>query len=486
MKAINFDVAVIGGGAAGLFAASTANALGAKVCLIEKRALGGDCTWFGCVPSKALLKSASVAHLFKEAAKFGLKISGAADTTGVMKHVRETIQEISTHHPPEVFEKRGIAIIYGQPEFVGVKELEVKEVKYSSSGNKEDCRILAKRFIICTGSHPFIPTISGLEKIDYLTNENIFNLETLPASLAVLGGGPIGVELSQALGRLGVEVSIIEMLPRILFREDIEAAGIVESELKAEGIILLTGKKAVKFTRNEQNITLTLENGAGAREEISTERVLVAVGRVPNTEGLALERAGVAYTSKGLEVNAYLQTTNKDIFGAGDVVGPYMFSHMAAYQAQISVRNALLKRMAWGKVNYSNVPWATFTDPELAHLGMTEEEARKAHKKIKIYKSPYAASDRAFTDREEKGLVKIITNKRGYLLGAHLAGAKASEIIQGLLLAKSLKIPLRKLSAPTFIYPTLSELVKKTSAKPLIEKLDNLWVKKILRFLRKV
>lgn len=479
----DFDIAVIGGGAGGLFAASVANGLGAKTCLIEKNRLGGDCTWFGCMPSKALLKSAQVANLAKRFSEFGITAQGdfRLDSAKVMSHVRDVVREIATHHPPELFEQRGIKVIFGAPQFTGTKTIEV-------TGQE----LTAKKFIICTGSHPVVPPIEGLKNINYLTNENIFTLEKLPLSLIVLGGGPIGVELSQAFNRLGVKIFIVEMMERILFREDKEAAQILENKLKSEGIEILTGKKAVKFLKKGNLVSCLLEDKGKIQQEISAENVLVAVGRAPNIEGLDLEKANVAHSKTGIKVNAFLQTTNKDIFACGDVVGPYLFSHIAAYQAQVCVRNSLFKRIAWQKAHYENVPWATFTEPELAHLGLTEEEAclpgrqaRTKHGFVNVYKTEYSASDRAVTDLEKEGLVKVITDKKGYILGAHIVGANASEIIQGFLLAKSLKIPLAKLAQTIFIYPTLSELVKKTAAKPLLEKASNPLVRFLIKIMKR-
>lgn len=470
MLKYDYDIIILGGGAGGLFAASIANGLSAKTCLIEKKKLGGDCTWFGCVPSKALLKSASMANLLRRSYEFGLKMNMAGlDTAGVMSHVRDVIEEVSTHHPAEVFEKRGIKVIFGAPKFIDKNTIEVNGQNLS-----------ARRFIICTGSHPLILPIEGLKDIEYLTNENIFSLTKLPESLIVLGGGPIGVELSQALNRLGVKVYLVEMMNRILFREDRETAGILEHKLREEGINMLTGKKAVKFEKKDGKVNAFLED----RTIISASNVLAAVGRAPNVLGLSLDAAGVEYTKSGISTNEYLQTRNKNIFACGDVVGPYMFSHVAAYQAGLCIRNALFRRIAWQKVNYSNIAWATFTEPELAHLGLTEEEAKDKYRDIKIYKTEYSNSDRAVTDLEKNGLVKIITDKKGYIIGAHIAGAQASEIMQGFIIAKALKIPLTKIAPLLYIYPTLSELVKKISAKPLVEKMGNPFIKFLMRVMR--
>jgi pyruvate/2-oxoglutarate dehydrogenase complex dihydrolipoamide dehydrogenase (E3) component len=274
------------------------------------------------------------------------------------------------------------------------------------------------------------------------------------------------------------------MMDRILPREDEEMAQVLAEKLKEEGIQLLTGKKATKFTRRNGRVYAILEGKDSSKEEISGENVLVAVGRAPNVEGLCLEKAGVEYAKTGIKVNAHLQTTNKSIFACGDIVGPYFFSHVAAYQAGIAVRNALFKRLAWQKVNYSNVAWATFTDPELARLGLTEEEAKEQYQNIRVYKTEYANSDRAVTDAEKDGLVKVITDRKGRILGAHVVGAQAGEIIQGFIIAKANKIPLAKLSGLLYIYPTLSELVKKTAGKPFVEKANNPLVKFILKVMK--
>ncbi len=477
MKELTFDIVCIGGGAGGLFAASVVKALGAKTCIVEKKRLGGDCTWFGCVPSKALLKSAQTAHTLSHYAQYGLKTHGTFElnTDNVMTHVRGIVAEIAAHHKEEDFRKRGIEIVLGTPHFIDASTVETSEY-----------RIKSKRFIICTGSHPVVFPIEGLKEVGYLTNETVFSLDRLPQSLIVLGGGPIGIELSQALGRLGVKINLVEMVDRILFREEPEVSVFVENQLKADGVNLFTGRKAVRFRKEGNQVIVTVEGKGGKKEDITAENVLVAVGRAPNLEGLDLEKAGVEYTLKGLKVNEYLQTTNPNIFACGDVASPYQFSHVAAYQASVAVRNAMFKRMAWAKINYNNMTWATFTDPELAHLGLTEEEVRKQFSEIKVYTTSYTSADRAVTDLESQGLIKIITDKKGLILGAHVVGANAGEIIQGFLVAKSNRIPLSKLAQTLYIYPTLSELVKKTAAKPFVEQGNNPLIKFVLKVMRAI
>lgn len=488
----DFDLIVIGGGAAGLVAATAGAALGVKTALIEKNKLGGDCTWYGCIPSKAILKSAQVLSLAKRLKEFGITVSPETrwDSSLVMEHIRGVVEKISTHHPPELFESRGIKVLFGPPEFTDGRTIKLNAQQIS-----------AKRFIICTGSHPFIPAIEGLKDIDYLTNENIFDLEILPKSIVVLGAGPIGVELSQALCRLGVEVSIVEMADRILPREDKETADFLADVLLKEGIKIFVAKKAIKFSNptgvdlpihykegSKQGglVIITLEDKYRNQSVIKAERVLVAVGREANVQGLKLENTGVRYSNKGIEVDATLKTSARNIYACGDAVGPYRFSHMAEYQAIIAVGNALFpfKR----KVDYRAVPWCTFTEPELARIGLTEEEAKIEYENIKVYRSAYSGNDRAVTDNEENGFAKVITDKSGYILGAHIVGASAGEIIHEYVLAKSSKLKISSISSAIHIYPTLAQVVKRSADQYYIDMLNSAGLKAffklMLKFLR--
>lgn len=473
----DYDIVVIGGGAAGLVAATGAAGVGAKTALIEKNKLGGDCTWYGCIPSKVLLNAAKVLSQTKRLGEFGISVAPGIkyDTSKVMSHVRDIVKKISTHHPQEVFEKRGVKVLFGNPQFVDNTAIEL-------NGK----RILAKRFIICTGSHPFIPPIEGLKDINYFTNENIFDLEFLPKSLIVLGGGPIGVELSQAFALLGVEVSIVEMLDRILSKEDREAAQVLTDLLLKEGIKLYTGKRAIRFLKEADSVAVTLEDKDKNQSVVKAQNVLVAVGRQANVSGLNLEKAFVKYSDKAIETDAALKTTAKNIYACGDMVGPYQFSHMAEYQAIIAVSNALFpfKR----KADYNAVPWCTFTDPELAHLGLTEEEARVKYKGIKVYKSNYSQNDRAVTDLQETGFAKVITDKYGYILGAHIIGSNAGEIIHEYILAKSAHLKINKISSTIHIYPTLAQVVKRTTDQYYFDMLNapktKSFLKLLLKFLR--
>ncbi|MCK5655241.1 MAG: FAD-dependent oxidoreductase [Candidatus Aureabacteria bacterium] len=473
----DYDLIALGGGAAGLVAVTGGASLGARTALIEKNKLGGDCTWYGCIPSKALLKSAGIYSLSKRFKDFGISTSSdnKYDATAVMAHVRDVIQKISTHHSAEVFERRGIKVLFGSPRFIDSKTLELDGKKIS-----------AKRFIICTGSHPLVPPIEGLRSINYLTNETIFDLESLPESLAILGGGPIGIEMAQAFAKLGVRVSVIEMMERILFREDKETAAVLTDILIKEGSKIYTKQKAVKFCQEKDSVAITMEDNNKKLSVINAQKVLVAIGRAPNVEGLDLEKAGVKYGKKGIEADMTLKTGAKNIYAAGDVAGPYQFSHMAEYQAIIAVGNALFPFNR--KVDYCCVPWCTFTEPELAHLGFTEEEAKAQYKNIKVFRSKYSAGDRAVTDLEENGFAKVICDKRGYILGAHIVGTNAGELIHEYVLAKTNKLHIGKLSSAIHIYPTLAQVVKRTGDQYFTGILESNWFKlfsKIcLKFLR--
>lgn len=318
----DYDLIVIGAGAAGLVAATGAQTLGAKTALIEKNKLGGDCTWYGCIPSKTLLKSSQVFSLLGRLSEFGIisSLENKYDASLVMSHVRDIIKKISEHHPAEAFEKKGIKVFFGAPKFLDAYTVELNGAKLS-----------AKRFIIASGSHSLVPPIDGFKEVDYLTNENIFDLKVLPMSLAVLGGGPIGMELSLAFSRLGVEVSIIEMFDQLLIREDKEIADVLVEEFKRQGIKIYTGKKAVGLSKDGKVVSITLEDKNKKQSVIQAEKVLVAVGRAANVQGLDLEKTGVKYSNKGIEVDATLKTSTKNIYACGDVVGPYQFSHMAEY-----------------------------------------------------------------------------------------------------------------------------------------------------------
>ena len=458
----DYDITVVGAGSAGLTACKLANGLGKKTLLIEKRKIGGDCTWFGCIPSKTLIKSAYIAHQTTRLAQFGLASNPIEiNAQNVMAHVRDVVEADAATHPSESYEAEGIKVIFGEPTFIDNHKIELNQQTISSD-----------KFVICTGSAPFIPPIEGLEKIPYLTNETIFNLETLPKSMLILGAGPISIELSAALNRLGVNITILQRSAKILKKEDPELTDRLIGILKDEGVNIVTNAKVIRFTHDKNKIIAHLENGHDTLH-FEAESALIAVGRVPNLSGLKLKNAGVEYDMRGIVVDEHLRTTTKNIYAAGDVVPPYLFTHIAEYEAVIATTNACFP-LPIKKANYSNVLWATYTDPELAHAGLTEEQAREQHgDDIRIYRWEHKNVDRAKTDLAVNGLSKFICDKHGKLIGIHILGHAAAEIMHEAQLAKSIGTPFKKIASVIHAYPSYSDAVRQPAKQCYIDNLKN-------------
>jgi len=458
-----YDVIILGGGSAGINAAYAAAGQGAKTCIVTKGRLGGECTWNGCVPSKTLLKTAKVVNSLKQGCNYGFMLQGSIDLdiNTLLNHARNVEQAIGARDVPQRLEDRGIDVTMGEARFTGNLTIEVNGKEYRS-----------KRFIVCTGSKPFIPEIEGLDTLNYFTNDNIFELKEMPESVVVLGGGAVGVEYAQVFERFGAKVTLIEMNERILADEDAEVVGILEKSLSAESIHIKTGRKAVRAGMSKGKVSVEIEDKNKNNETVNGQMLFIAAGRIPDIEMLDLMKAGIEYTDKGLKVNEYLQTTNKNVFACGDVLGYYLFSNVAAYQARLCVQNALYKRPVWEKVNYENASWSVFTDPELAHLGMTEKEAHIKVKDMRVFRAEYKSSDRAYTDNETVGLLKVITDKNEHIVGAHIVGAMASEIMQGIIVARGADIKFSRLARMMYIYPTLSEVVKNAAGEALTADLD--------------
>jgi pyruvate/2-oxoglutarate dehydrogenase complex dihydrolipoamide dehydrogenase (E3) component len=470
----DFDLIVIGGGAAGLVASKFAAGVGKRVALVEKSKLGGECTLYGCIPSKTLIRAARLLHEASRAEDFGLKKAFTAPHPdgGVLSHVRAVVEKIYEGHRPEVLEGQGVRVVFGNPRFLDDHHIDVGGKKLSAAS-----------FVVCTGSSPFVPAIPGLDTVPYLTNETLFDVTELPGSLIVLGGGPIGIEMAQAFAYLGVRTTVVEMAPRILAREDRELSDLLSARLAGEGMALLTGAKAVAVGKGARNIELTVEDGSGGRENIEADSILVAVGRKANVADLNLEACGIEYSQRGITVDHRLRTTAPTVYACGDVAGPYQFSHMAEYQARIAARNALFP--VKGKADYDNYIWCTFTDPELAHAGLTEEEARKLYgEKVKVYRWNPANTDRGRIEGEEFGMAKFICDSSYRLLGAHILGARAGELIHEAQILKSLGIPFHKLDSIIHIYPTFSDVVRQPAKMARIDKLkSNPFLRLLARFL---
>ena len=444
------DICVVGAGSGGLSVAAGAAQMGVKVVLIEKGKMGGDCLNTGCVPSKALIAASEAADRVRHAGRFGVNgHQPEIDFLKVHDHVHGVIAAIAPHDSVERFEGLGVDVIQGAARFTGPREVEVGER-----------RIHARRFVIATGSSPATPPIPGLDQVPYLTNETVFDLDQRPDHLIVIGGGPIGIELAQAHRRLGARVTVLEGLS-ILGKDDAEAVEVVRRRVIDDGIDLREGAMIKTVERHGNGIALTIENG-GADERVTGSHLLVAVGRRANVDGLNLEAAGIRYSPKGIEVDKRLRTTNKRVFAIGDVVGGYQFTHMAAYQAGIVIRNALFHLPA--KVDYAAVPWVTYTDPELAHVGLNEREARERFgDDIRVLNWSFAENDRAQAERETDGIIKIVVGRKGRILGATIVGAHAGELILTWVLAvrEGLKVgAVANLIAP---YPTLSEVSKRAA-----------------------
>jgi len=462
------DLIVIGGGAGGLVASKFAAGVGKKVALIEKGKLGGECTLSGCIPSKTLIKSAKMLHQMSRLQATGLTLKGpcTVSTEGVMEHVRSVIEDVARGHGPERLEGLGIKVIFGEPRFIDNHRVRVNGRTVS-----------ARNFVLCTGSSPFVPPIEGIDAVPYLTNQDLFSLNDLPRSMIVLGAGPIGVEIAQALAYLGVAVTVVEQAEQLLVREDGDLAELLASRLSGEGVDLRMKTRAVRLEERAGSVALTVEERPGKQDVLVASAILVAVGRKANVDGLGLEAAGVSHSTKSITTDGRLRTTQGNIYACGDVTGPYQFSHMAEYQARIATRNALfpLKTTA----DYRHYAWCTFTDPEFAHAGLTEGEARQAFgEKIKVFKWYYGDTDRARTETEPFGMGKFVCDGSYRLLGAHILGQGAGDLIHEAQIIKTLGIPFPKLDSIIHVYPTLSDVVRQPAKMSRIDRLrGNLFVR---------
>lgn len=473
-----YDLIVIGGGSAGLVAAGGAAALGARVALVEKKLLGGDCLYTGCVPSKTLIKSARFAHSLKRAGDFGFRVAdfGFLDDrfASVTNRVRSVIEVIERHDAPEVFEAMGVEVIFGAPRFVSPQEIEI------SLKNSDEKRIIkAKRFCLATGSRPAVPAVEGLREIEFITNEEVFELDKLPEKLIVLGGGAIGLELGQSFRRFGCEVTIVEMSGRLLVKEDEAVSARLENILTDEGVEILTATQAVRAKKGNAGKKILVAEKDGAEFEIEADEILVAAGRRPNTDGLDLEKAGVSYDAKRILTDDYLRTSAKHIFAAGDVTGHFQFTHMADYEAQIVIQNAFAPFPFKKKIDFRVVPWATFTEPEAARVGLTEKEAREkfGDAEVKIYKVSFAENDRAQAESETDGFAKIVTRKNR-IVGAHLVGAQAGELIHEFVWAMRENLKVSELNKIIRVYPTLAKITQAVATQATLETLRSPFVQK--------
>jgi pyruvate/2-oxoglutarate dehydrogenase complex dihydrolipoamide dehydrogenase (E3) component len=448
-----FDVVVIGGGTAGLVTASGCARLGRRVALIEREALGGDCLWTGCVPTKALVASARLAHHMRHADRWGLDpASPKINPKSIMDSMRETQRVAGKHDDPEKFRKLSIDVIEGSARLAGEDAVEV-----------DGRRLEAKDIVIATGSRTAIPKIDGLEKAGFIDHASFLKRDSFPESVLILGGGSIGIEFAQMLCRFGCEVVVVEMSDSILDKEDPDVAARVRELLRDEGIEILTGWAAKSVGADAGQRVVRIENKGGESREIRIDEVFVAVGRRGNIENLDLEKAGVKTERSYVVVNKYLQTTAPRIWACGDVHGKLQFTHAAAYEAIKLVRNMLLPGKS--AVDYDDVPWALYTDPEVGHIGMTEPQARAAFgDRVRTYKVEMADVDRAVVDRATQGFIKFVCDGRGRILGAHAMCTNASTLIEELVVARKKKMKIGELAQLISPYPTLADAVQKAAA----------------------
>jgi pyruvate/2-oxoglutarate dehydrogenase complex dihydrolipoamide dehydrogenase (E3) component len=465
------DICVIGAGSGGLSVAAVAAAFGVPVVLIERGIMGGDCLNTGCVPSKALLASARRAAVMRNAAPFGVTASTIdIDFGKVHDHVRRVIAAIAPNDSAERFTGLGVRVIKGTAKFKDRRTVVVGDVE-----------IRARRFVIATGSTPALPPIPGVDEGPYLTNETIFDLTERPDRLIIIGGGPIGLEMAQAFCRLGSEVTVLEAAAP-LAKDDPECAAIVLDQLEREGVVIRSGVKVVRVKHASSSVAVTYES-AGGEQTVEGRYLLVATGRKPTTDGLDLDSAGIKYGQAGITVNARLKTANRRVYAIGDcAAGQLQFTHAANYHAGLVIRNALFWLPV--KVNNDVIPWVTYTEPELAQTGLSEAQARERGIKMRILRWPYHDNDRAQTERETHGHIKVITTAKGKILGASIVGAQAGELIAMWTLAIAQGLNIRSLTGIVLPYPTLSEIGKRAAIEYFTPSLTSPWLRRIIAWLR--
>lgn len=471
----DYDVMVIGAGIAGFVSAVTVNSLGKRVAIVEKRKLGGNCTNFTCIPGKALIRMSHVSRELGALPPFGEQepFPAGLDSRHVMDRVRSVTGRIYEKDLPETFEKIGIQVLHGAAAFVDRHHIAV-----------DGRRISSEKFILATGTRPLVPPIPGLREIDYLTNENLYELEALPRSLLILGGGVDGCEYASAFGRLGVSTTVVEMATRLMPAVDREIVTRLLRVLTADGIRFLTGAKAVNLSQEKHGVVLTYEQGEGKFGEVQGERVLVTIGRRPDIDGLMLEKAGIVYNQRGIVTDDALRTSVPNIFACGDIVGPYQLASMAEYQGMIAATNAVLpvKR----KVDYANNVYVTFTEPTFAQIGLTEEQAHQKYwNKLRVYRIDYGNMRRAVVDGTDTGVAKFICDDKGRLVGVHILGEGAPDVIHEAQLIKALKQPLHRFHSVTHAYPTYAQaLVGRASQLAFLDRMArSFWVTTALALL---
>ncbi|MGH7031858.1 MAG: dihydrolipoyl dehydrogenase family protein [Stellaceae bacterium] len=463
------DLCIIGAGAGGLAVAAGAAQLGAAVVLVERGAMGGDCLNYGCVPSKSLLAAARLADLWRHAPQFGLAYAPPQiDFAAVADGVAQVIARLAPNDSAERFEGLGVTVLHAEARFTSRRTVHAGEFE-----------IRPRRFVIAAGSHPAIPPIRGLDRVPYLTNETLFANRELPDHLIVIGGGPIGVEMAQGHRRLGARVSVLDLGP-LLPRDDPELAALLAERLAGEGIALRPQVRIERVEPDGAGMVVVLEGG----ERVAGSHLLVAAGRRSSIDTLDLAAAGIAAGPQGITVDARLRTCNRRAFAIGDVAGGPQFTHIALYHAGIVIKNALFRLPA--RIDYRALPWVTFTDPELAQVGLTEAMARAAGQAVQVLRWPFSENDRAQTERDTEGLVKIVARRDGRILGASILGAAAGDLILSWALAISQKLKIGALANLVVPYPTRGEAGKRAAGSFYTPTLFSPRARRIVRFLARL
>jgi pyruvate/2-oxoglutarate dehydrogenase complex dihydrolipoamide dehydrogenase (E3) component len=471
MSNYDYDIGIIGAGAAGLTVASGAAQLGAKTLLVEKEAaLGGDCLHFGCVPSKTLIRSAHVYHDMKNATAYGLPAVDLppVDFRQVADRIRAVVDRIQVHDSVERFCGLGAKVCFGEARFKDEHAIEL------------DGRTLsAKSWVIATGSSPIMPPIEGLAQVEYLTNREIFYMDRLPESMLILGGGPIGIEMAQAFNRFGTSVTVIDMAPQILGKEDKDMADAVMAVLKAEGVVFQLRSAVASVREANGRKIVTVKEADGQSKRLEAEALLVAIGRSANVDGLGLEAIGVECSHGGLKVDERLRTRHKHIYAAGDVNGGYQFTHAAGYEGGIVISNAVFRLPR--KADYTHLPWCTYTDPELASIGMNEKAVQAAGIGYRVWTEPFGSNDRSLAEGEATGQVKMLLDAKEKPLGVQILGPRAGELLNEWVAIFNGKVKLSTLAAAVHPYPTMGEINKRVAGNFLAPKIFSDKIKKGLK-----
>lgn len=469
-KILQSDFCVIGAGSGGLFFAAGAAQTGASVILTEHKKMGGDCLNTGCVPSKALLAAAKIGHEIKLSEHFGWSCNKRkVDFKKVHTHVQSVINSIAPHDSVERFEELGVQVILEEGKFIDTNTLET-----------EHHLIKAKRFIIATGSIPFIPPIEGLSSVPYLTNESIFDLKELPEHLTIIGGGPIGIETAQAFARFGSKVTVLDTFS-ILPKDDPEMTSKLKTLLTQEGIIFREHVKISHIEAVNDTIKISCTDATGKGFSATSSRLFVATGRRPNIQNLNLEAAKIKHTSKGINVDKHLRTSNRRVYAVGDCAGSYQFTHVAAYHAGLAIRNSIFKLRK--KLETRAVPWVTYTDPELAHVGASEDRLKADKIPHKVLRMSFTENDRAQAEKRTEGYIKVLVSPKGHILGATILGLHGGELIYPWVIAIQNKLKISAIANSIAPYPTLNDLNKRIAGSYYAEKIFSPFMKKIVKFL---